>query len=171
MESAATSEQATRRETSTQNAYPAPRVADDQPGENRHAVRSQTPETDGAGAGVSPAAFDAWCLSRQGASKVVQWGGSSVYKLGPKMFAIAGLSHGEAPPSYVFKVSEIAYALLIEHGLARPAPYLRGAKWVQLTDHDALPDEELRAYLDQSHALVAAKLTRATRKELGLDGA
>jgi predicted DNA-binding protein (MmcQ/YjbR family) len=119
---------------------------------------------------VSPAAFEAWCLSRPAAHKVVQWGGSSVYKLGPKVFAIAGLSRG-GPPAYTFKVSDIAYELLIEHGLARPAPYLRRAKWVQLVDQDALPDEELRAYLDQAHAQVAARLKRAARKALGLEPA
>jgi predicted DNA-binding protein (MmcQ/YjbR family) len=117
---------------------------------------------------VSPEAFEAWCLSRPAAHKVVQWGGSSVYKLGPKVFAIAGLGRG-GPPAYTFKVSDIAYELLIEHGFGRPAPYLRGAKWVQLTGQDVLPDEELKAYLDQAHALVAAKLTRAMRKTLGLE--
>ena len=116
---------------------------------------------------MTPEAFEAYCLSLPAAAKVVQWGGSSVYKLGPKVFAIAGLGRG-GPPAYTFKVSDIAYELLIEHGFARPAPYLRGAKWVQLTGQDALGDEDLRAYLDQAHALVAAKLTRAVRKDLGL---
>lgn len=116
---------------------------------------------------MTPAAFEACCLALPATHKVVQWGGSSVYKIGPRVFAIAGLSRGETP-SYVFKVSEIAYELLIEHGLARPAPYLRGAKWVQLADQDALPDRDLAAYLAQAHALVAARLTRAVRRELGL---
>jgi predicted DNA-binding protein (MmcQ/YjbR family) len=31
-----------------------------------------------------------------------------------------------------------------------------------------LPDTELAAYLDQAHGLIAAKLTRAKRRELGL---
>ena len=62
----------------------------------------------------------------------------------------------------------MSYAVLIGEGLARPAPYLARAKWVQLVANDVLPDADLRAYLDQAHALVAAKLTRALRKELGL---
>jgi predicted DNA-binding protein (MmcQ/YjbR family) len=117
---------------------------------------------------VSPAAFEAACLALSGASKVVQWGGSSVYKLGPKVFAIAGLGHGGAAPSYTFKVSEMAYELLIEQGLAQPAPYLRGAKWVRLVSRDALDAADLTAYLREAHALVAVKLTRVQRAELGL---
>jgi predicted DNA-binding protein (MmcQ/YjbR family) len=117
---------------------------------------------------VSPEAFETACLALPGAGKVVQWGGSSVYKLGPKVFAIAGLGHGGAAPSYTFKVSEMAYEMLIEQGLARPAPYLRGAKWVQLVGRDALGADDLKAYLLQAHALVADKLTKVQRAELGL---
>jgi predicted DNA-binding protein (MmcQ/YjbR family) len=120
---------------------------------------------------VSPAAFEAACLALPAASKVVQWGGASVYKLGPKVFAIAGLPRAGEPASYVFKVSDMAYELLIEHGLAEPAPYLRRAKWVRLTHQDALGDEDLRAYLRQAHALVAVRLTRALRAGLGLAAA
>jgi predicted DNA-binding protein (MmcQ/YjbR family) len=117
---------------------------------------------------VTPAAFETGCLDLPGASKVVQWGGASVYKIGPRMFAIAGLSRGGGMASYVFRVSEMAYELLIEQGLAGPAPYLRGANWVRLASQDALSDDDLRAYLREAHALVAAKLTRAQRAALGL---
>ena len=69
----------------------------------------------------------------------------------------------------MFKTSHMAYQLLIEQQLARPAPYLARGKWVQLLGNDALPDAELKTYLDQAHALIAAKLTRKSRKALGLD--
>jgi len=117
---------------------------------------------------VSPDAFKAACLALPGTSLIVQWGGSSVYKVGPKVFAIAGLSRGHAPQTYVFKASDMAYELLIEHGAARSAPYLGRAKWVQLVDQDALDDGDLAAYLGQAHALISAKLTRAQRKALGV---
>jgi len=57
---------------------------------------------------------------------------------------------------------------LIEHGLARPAPYLQRAKWVRLIGPDALDDRDLKAYLDQAHAIIAARLTRARKREIGL---
>jgi predicted DNA-binding protein (MmcQ/YjbR family) len=63
----------------------------------------------------------------------------------------------------------MAFELLVEHGFATPAPYLGRARWVQLKRADALPDAELTAYLAQAHALVAARLTRAERKRLGLE--
>ena len=68
----------------------------------------------------------------------------------------------------MFKVSNMAYGMLIEHDLARPAPYLARAKWVQLVGNNALPDAELTAYLAQAHALIVAKLTKKLRSQLGL---
>jgi len=120
---------------------------------------------------VSPQDFETACLALTGAHKVVQWGGSSVFKVGPKVFAIAGLARADEETRYVFKVSDMAFELLIEHGLARPAPYLGRAKWVQLASLDALEDDDLRAYLRQAHSLIASKLTRAQRQALGLSDA
>ncbi len=117
---------------------------------------------------MSPKDFEASCLALTGAHKVVQWGGSSVFKVGPKVFAIAGLARADEAARYVFKVSDMAFELLIEQGLAHPAPYLGRAKWVQLASLNALEDEDLRAYLRQAHGLIAAKLTRVQRRALGL---
>lgn len=117
---------------------------------------------------MTPAAFDAFCRSLPAVTHVNQWGGSDVYKVGGKIFAIAaafGPDHGVA---YTFKASDMAFELLIEQKLARPAPYLARAKWVQLTSQTALKDADLEAYLAQAHALVAARLTKAARGTLGL---
>ncbi len=73
-----------------------------------------------------------------------------------------------AQPRYLFKASDLAFEMLVDTGAAIPAPYLARAKWVQMTTADSLSDEDLTAYLAQSHALVAAKLTRKLRAELGL---
>jgi predicted DNA-binding protein (MmcQ/YjbR family) len=70
------------------------------------------------------------------------------------MFASGG-GIGNPSPAYAFKTSDMAFELLVEHGVARPAPYLARARWVQLLAADALPDRELDAYLAQAHALVA----------------
>ena len=117
---------------------------------------------------MSPEAFDAFCRALPATTYVNQWGGSDVYKVGGKIFAIAAAFGPDNGLAYTFKASDMAYELLIEAGLARPAPYLARAKWVQLLKPDSLPDEELRAYLVQAHALVAARLTRAVRKALAL---
>jgi predicted DNA-binding protein (MmcQ/YjbR family) len=117
---------------------------------------------------VSPEAFEAHCLGLPGVTLVIQWGGTSVFKVGGKIFALANGLVERRASGFMFKVSDMAYELMIEAGIARPAPYLARAKWVQLVSNDALPDVELAAYLDQAHALIAAKLTRAARRELGL---
>ena len=116
---------------------------------------------------MTPKTFEARCLRLPAATKVVQWEGTSVFKVGGKMFALSGGYTAESG-GYMFKVSDMAYGMLIEHGLARPAPYLARAKWVQLVGNNALPDAELTAYLAQAHALIVAKLSKKLRKELGL---
>ena len=117
---------------------------------------------------MTPEAFEAHCLGLPAAILVIQWGGTSVFKVGGKIFALTRGFVDRDEPGYMLKVSDMAYELLIEQGLARPAPYLARAKWVQLVSQDALPDDELAAYLNQAHGLIAAKLTRAVRRELGL---
>src|SRR4051812_23963727 len=117
---------------------------------------------------MTPKSFETRCLRLPAVTKVVQWGDTSVFKVGGKMFALGG-GFSARSGGYMFKVSNMAYAMLIEHGLARPAPYLARAKWVQLVGNNALPDAELTAYLAQAHAMVATKLTRKSRKALGLD--
>ena len=116
---------------------------------------------------MTPKAFEAACLALPAATLTVQWGESRVFKVGGKMFALVGLDRGEGPPAYNFKASDMAFELLIEQGLARPAPYLQRAKWVRLAGPDVLPDDDLKAYLGQAHALVAARLTRVQQRALG----
>jgi predicted DNA-binding protein (MmcQ/YjbR family) len=55
-----------------------------------------------------------------------------VWKVGGKVFAIAGWGDGEAL-AVTFKCSELSYDLLKEQAGLRPAPYLasRGMKWIQ----------------------------------------
>jgi predicted DNA-binding protein (MmcQ/YjbR family) len=113
--------------------------------------------------------FEAHCLRLPAATKVVQWEGTSVFKVGGKMFALGGGFVERLGGGFMFKASNMAYQLLIEQDVARPAPYLARAKWVQLVGNDALPDAELKAYLEQAHELIVGKLTRKSRKALGLD--
>nr|WP_247479190.1 MmcQ/YjbR family DNA-binding protein [Bradyrhizobium sp. CW9] len=91
---------------------------------------------------MTPKTFETRCLRLPAVTKVVQWEGTSVFKVGGKMFALGG-GFAARSGGYMFKVSNMAYAMLIEHGLARPAPYLARAKWVQLVGNNALPDAEL----------------------------
>ena len=104
------------------------------------------------------------CLALPGATLDHPFGPDhDTYKVGGKMFAMVG---GEGAVS--FKASDIAYEILTGSGQARPAPYMARAKWVSLPDPDAWDDEELAEHLAIAHRIVAAKLTRKARAELGL---
>jgi predicted DNA-binding protein (MmcQ/YjbR family) len=112
---------------------------------------------------TTPEEIEAVALALPAATKVVQWGGSDVYKVGGKVFAVCGLQGGLA-----FKVSEIGFVVLTEDGgPARQAPYFAKGHWV-IVDLDDLDAEDVAGWLATAHSLVAAKLTRAARAELGL---
>jgi predicted DNA-binding protein (MmcQ/YjbR family) len=112
--------------------------------------------------------FNAFCRALQATDHVVQWGGSHVWKVGGKVFAIGGWEVDQ--PSYSFKVSDISYEVLKEQPGLRPAPYLasRGLKWIQHYAKPGLSDGELRDYLRQSHLIVTHGLSKKRRAELGL---
>lgn len=113
--------------------------------------------------------YNAFCAALPATHHVVQWGGAHVWKVGDKVFAVAGWSDGEEL-AVTFKVSDMAYDILREQPGCRPAPYLasRGMKWIQRQRREAMDDDALRDYLRESHRLVAAKLTRKARQSLGL---
>ena len=112
---------------------------------------------------MTPAAFDAAARALPGVTMDVQWGNDRVYKVGGKMFAVLG-----PEGSFSFKASDIAFEVLTESGQAKPAPYMARAKWVWFGGLDAMSEDELAGYLKTAHELVAAKLTRKQRVELGL---
>ncbi|WP_312160421.1 MmcQ/YjbR family DNA-binding protein [Phenylobacterium sp.] len=102
-------------------------------------------------------------LALPAATRVVQWGGADVYKVGGKVFAICGLAGGLS-----FKVTEIGFMVLTdEGGPGRQAPYLAKGQWVSV-DLDAVDAQEVAGWIAASHDLIAAKLTRKLRAELGL---
>ena len=112
--------------------------------------------------------YNAFCGSLPATSYVVQWGGSHVWKVGGKVFAIGGSHDGK--PAVTFKVSDLAYEMLKDQPGLRPAPYLasRGMKWIQHFRKPGLRDRELRAYIRQSHRIVSQGLSRKRQIELGL---
>jgi predicted DNA-binding protein (MmcQ/YjbR family) len=113
--------------------------------------------------------YNRFCASLPHTTHVVQWGGAHVWKIGGKVFAIAGWSDGEEL-AVTFKCSDVAFEILKEQPGLRPAPYLasRGMTWIQRRTDESMDDAVLRDYLRQSYRLVSLKLTRRTRKELGL---
>lgn len=113
--------------------------------------------------------FNSYCSLLPASTHVVQWSGSDVWKVGGKVFAIAGRDSGQLC-LITFKCSHISFDVLKDLEGLRPAPYLapRGGKWIQMYAEPGLDDMALREYLSESHRLVASKLTRKSRAELGL---
>lgn len=112
--------------------------------------------------------YNEFCAGLPATTHVVQWGGAHVWKVGGKVFAIAGWEDGENA-AITFKTSDIAFEVLKDMSGLRPAPYLasRGFKWIQHYEEPGLSDEELKDYIVQSHQLVASGLTKKLQRELG----
>lgn len=114
-------------------------------------------------------AYNDYCASLPCTTHVVQWGGAHVWKVGGKVFAIAGWADNDEV-FVTFKCSELAYEMLKEQPGLRPAPYLasRGMTWVQRQTDESMSDTELQDYVRESYRIVAAGLTKKLREELGL---
>lgn len=99
-----------------------------------------------------------------GTTLVEQWE-SLVAKVGGKVFCLLSDRGGIS-----FKVSETSFAGLTEIDGIGQAPYFAKGQWVAV-EPGALDDETLGAYLREAHRIIAARLTRKLRAELGLQGA
>jgi predicted DNA-binding protein (MmcQ/YjbR family) len=114
---------------------------------------------------MTPDAFHDMAMALPGATFDIKWGADRIYSVGGKMFASAGAETDPAP-KYAFKASDLAFQMLVDQGLAKPAPYLARAKWVQLVAADALSDGDLKAYVTEAHRIVAGKLAKTVQAKL-----
>lgn len=116
--------------------------------------------------------FNDFCSSLTAVSHVVQWGDSHVWKVGGKVFAIAGWSEHDDVLGITFKTTPEEFDFLIEMDGVRPAPYLasRGFTWVQHYELPGLQDDDLEEQIQESHRIVGLGLTKKKQRELGLTG-
>jgi len=112
--------------------------------------------------------FNDFCASLKSTTNVVQWGNSSVWKVGGKIFAICSIWGEGREDKISFKCADMSFQILCELPGVIPAPYLARGKWVQVTSSETLSDDDIRSYIEEAHAIIAAKLTKAKRTELGL---
>jgi predicted DNA-binding protein (MmcQ/YjbR family) len=109
-----------------------------------------------------------FCASVPAATQDIKWGSVPCFCVGRRMFAVTWLGARGRAERLSFKVDAHRFLELIDRAAIVPAPYQARAKWVQVKDPGALTDAHARELLTRSHALVAARLTRAQRHELGL---
>ena len=110
--------------------------------------------------------FDKLCKSLTGTRMVIQWGESHVHKVGGKLFALANHWNGEI--AFVMKATPLSYQILLEQGIATRAPYLTRGNWLQIATPTTLSDADLADYIKQSYQIIATKLPKTTRTELGI---
>ena len=108
--------------------------------------------------------FEAFVLNLPATTLVRQWRDDSVAKVGGKIFALLDRDPGEV----WLKVSDMAYELLTELPGVRPAPYFARAGWVAISVDSPLSGEEVEAYVREAHRIIAGKLSKKMRAELGL---
>ena len=108
--------------------------------------------------------FDAALGKWPGVTFVDQWD-SHVAKVGDKVFAVLGERDNWR---LVVKCSEESFEILTSlEGIAQ-APYFAKRKWISISDHAPLGQEELEHYIRRSYQLVASGLTKKLRMELGI---
>ncbi len=104
---------------------------------------------------------NAFCRSLPHAEYTEPWGaGVECWKIGGKMFAICGL--GKDGVTIKCETPDQA-AMLIDIGVAEPAPYLKRGGWV-LIGFGKLDDDDLKNRIKTSREVVLATLPKAKRE-------
>jgi predicted DNA-binding protein (MmcQ/YjbR family) len=103
-----------------------------------------------------------------GVTAEIKWVDDLIFMVGGKMFcglAVTGSQRGKL----AFKVDEHRFLELTDRPGIVPAPYMARAHWISLDDPAALPLAERKALIRRAWELVAGKLTRKARRELGIE--
>ena len=108
-----------------------------------------------------------FCASLPHALSERKWEIDYVHTIGSKMFAVVFVDRA-GRPHVSFKVDDDLFLQYADRPGFIPAPYLARAKWVQVKDLKQIGDAELRALIQRSYHLVAAKLTKKLRVALAL---
>ena len=108
------------------------------------------------------------CLRKPGAIEDFPFGEQvSVFKVAGKVFAITDLN-GDPLEVSLKCDPDLADAMRATHAAIRPGYHLNKRHWNTVTLDGSIADDEITEMIDDSFDLVAAKLTRAQRDELGL---
>ncbi len=113
------------------------------------------------------AAIKKFCAGLPGVTGDIKWGVDLVYSVGGRMFCVAFVDQARKE-TVSFKVDDDLFLQYTDREGFIPAPYLARAKWVQVIDLKRVADAELKSLIKRSHALVALKLTKKLRAELGI---
>ncbi len=105
------------------------------------------------------------CIALPAVTEDVKWEHDLCFSVGGRMFCVASL---EPPFSCSFKVKDEEFEELSVREGFMPAPYMARAKWVKVTEGARLNKKEWESAIRISYDLVASKLTKKLRSELGI---
>lgn len=107
------------------------------------------------------------CTKLKGTTTDIKWEDHLCFNVGEKIYLIT--SPDQVPPNASFKVSEEDFDTLCERDGISQARYFAKRQWVTVDNISLLSKEEWEKYISLSHKLVASKLTRKKRMELGIE--
>jgi predicted DNA-binding protein (MmcQ/YjbR family) len=102
-----------------------------------------------------------------GVTTDIKWEEHLCFNVGEKIFLLT--APDQVPPTASFKVSEEDFDLLTERKGIKQARYFAKRQWVTVDDISLLSAREWEHYIAASYKLVASKLTKKLRAELGMD--
>lgn len=106
------------------------------------------------------------CRQLPGVTEDIKWQHDLVFSVGAKMFCVVGLN--QSPTTASFKVSDEVFEEMCNRPGFKPAPYMAKHHWVWVDDIHKMKRSEWKTLLEQSHGLVAGKLSLKLKKQLGL---
>jgi len=107
------------------------------------------------------------CKKLKGTTTDIKWDHHLCFNVGEKMYLLT--SPDEHPPNASFKVKEEDFDELVEQEGIDQARYFAKRQWVSVSDISKLNEDEWQHYIQRSYELVASKLSRKKRAELGID--
>ncbi len=112
--------------------------------------------------------FERFILDLPSVTLVHQWGNASVGKVGDKIFALFSIWNDSDEWHVSFKCSDLSFDMLPNLEGITKAKYLARAKWVDVSPNSELTLDDVGAYIVEAHRLIACKLTKVKKAELGL---
>lgn len=111
---------------------------------------------------MSPDELLSYCLAKPGAWEAEPWDGDIVAKVGPKIFAFVG--DGTSVGVKAGRNRDEADEWLLRYPAdASVMAYIGRSGWNTLRLGGAIPDDEIRAAVDDSYDAIVAKLPKKDR--------
>ncbi len=110
-----------------------------------------------------------YCLSLPGATEMIQWESSLLFKVGGKIFVLYSLDEG-AENIFSLKCTAEKFKEMIEEEGVIPAPYLARNNWICLQKSNRLKVSEIKNLIRDSYELVFKGLPKKIKLKISKTG-